>query len=109
MPSLVPMKALSRQLPLTSRPSLRRPTQTISEWVARDGCKGKATRSFERGDTRCDTHAMCERGVEVTLCTIEEGGHTWPGGLDIAFLGKTSHDIDANDAMWEFFEQHPLP
>jgi polyhydroxybutyrate depolymerase len=44
----------------------------------------------------------------VALATIREGGHTWPGadpfnvGLPI---GKTTRDIDANEAIWEFFSR----
>lgn len=45
----------------------------------------------------------------VALATIGDGGHTWPGadpfnvGLPI---GKTSRDIDANEVIWQFFDQH---
>ena len=45
----------------------------------------------------------------VALATINEGGHTWPGadpfnvGLPI---GKTTRDIDANEAIWKLCEQH---
>jgi polyhydroxybutyrate depolymerase len=45
----------------------------------------------------------------VALATIKEGGHTWPGadpfnvGLPI---GKTTRDIDANEAIWQFFSRH---
>jgi len=43
------------------------------------------------------------------LCTIDQGGHTWPGGLPIPALGKTSADISATDTMVDFFEAHPMP
>jgi len=45
----------------------------------------------------------------VALVTIREGGHTWPGadpfnvGLPI---GRTTRDIDANEAIWAFFARH---
>lgn len=48
-------------------------------------------------------------GQSVALATISEGGHTWPGadpfnvGLPI---GKTTHDIDANEVIRKFFEKH---
>ena len=82
---------------------------TIAGWVERNGCTGDAVQTFKQGDTHCDTHKNCKGGVEVTLCTIEDGGHTWPGGVDIAFLGKTTHDLIANDAMWDFFQRFPRP
>ena len=46
---------------------------------------------------------------EVILCTIANGGHTWPGGLPIAGLGFTALDLSATDEMWKFFVRHPMP
>ena len=45
----------------------------------------------------------------VIVYVIEGGGHTWPG-MDghAAFLGQTTHNINANDVIWEFFRQFSL-
>lgn len=86
-------------------PSVR---DTFAGWGARDECDGPATVTFEQGDTTCETYAGCARGAEVTLCTVTGGGHTWPGGVPIPGLGHTTTDIVATDAMWAFFERHPL-
>ncbi len=53
----------------------------------------------------------CKDGAEVVFCTIDDGGHTWPGGMDMSALGfgKTTQDLIANDAMWDLFQKHPLP
>lgn len=42
----------------------------------------------------------------VTLYTISDGGHTWPGGFVLPefLVGKTSDAIDATDVIWAFFE-----
>jgi len=59
---------------------------------------GTAVTWTEQGDGR----------VSVALATIRDGGHTWPGtdpfnvGLPI---GKTTRDIDANEAIWTFFSR----
>jgi polyhydroxybutyrate depolymerase len=49
---------------------------------------------------------------EVILCTVEDGGHTWPGGRGYFILGieigSVTKDISAIDTMWEFFLNHPL-
>ena len=47
----------------------------------------------------------------MVLCTVDEGGHTWPGGGDLpaTLVGKTTHDMSANDEMWKVFQRHPLP
>jgi polyhydroxybutyrate depolymerase len=45
----------------------------------------------------------------VVLYVIEEGGHTWPGmDRHARFLGATTHNISANDLMWDFFQQFSL-
>jgi polyhydroxybutyrate depolymerase len=47
--------------------------------------------------------------AEVVLYTIENGGHTWPGsGLAPGYLGASTKNFSANDAMWEFFRKHAL-
>jgi polyhydroxybutyrate depolymerase len=39
----------------------------------------------------------------VILYVVEEGGHTWPGAIDVPGLGSTTHEISATDLIWEFF------
>ena len=65
--------------------------------------------TVKRGDVSCMTQDACANKAEVTLCTIQNGGHTWPGALPFAIMGHTSQDIRATDAMWEFFQKHPMP
>jgi polyhydroxybutyrate depolymerase len=84
-------------------------------WRAIDGCAPASKVIYEQGDARCEQWD-CAAGSEVTLCTIEQGGHTWPGGFPVEilpvvglFLGKTSKDIDATNTMITFFERHPMP
>jgi polyhydroxybutyrate depolymerase len=81
---------------------------TIAGWVTRDQCTDAPAVSFEKGDSKCEAHTHCAGGAEVILCTVDGGGHTWPGGFPIP-TGKTTTDLDASDAMWEFFQRHPLP
>ena len=55
------------------------------------------------------TYGGGKDGSEVVLIEIVGGGHTWPGGPSkVRFLGKTTMNISANDAMWEFFQNHPM-
>ncbi len=62
-----------------------------------------------QGDATCVTHGGCTSGADVVLCTIQGGGHQWPGGETLPFLGKKSTDINATDALWTFFVAHPRP
>jgi polyhydroxybutyrate depolymerase len=81
---------------------------TVAGWVQRDGCLGQAMTTYSNGDATCVTYSQCNAGADVTLCTITGGGHTWPGGTPFPLLGVTSTDISATDAMWTFFQQHPM-
>ena len=52
----------------------------------------------------------CATGVEVRGYAVEGAGHTWPGGMQYlpsAVIGKTSHNFDASETIWEFFAAHP--
>lgn len=44
----------------------------------------------------------------ITLVSIENGGHTWPGADDFNIglpIGLTSKEIDFNEYMWAFFNK----
>jgi len=82
---------------------------TMSGWVTRNGCDATSEVTFENGDSVCETWSGCDGGVDVVLCSVDGGGHTWPGGAVIPSLGKTTMDLIANDAMWDFFQRHRLP
>jgi polyhydroxybutyrate depolymerase len=90
--------------------------QAIDGWVQRNGCNSEPSESFRNGDSHCDTYSGCQDGVEVVFCTVDDGGHTWPGGTPLPAnvpglpdLGKTTMDVIANDAIWEHFLSHTLP
>jgi poly(3-hydroxybutyrate) depolymerase len=38
---------------------------------------------------------------------VTNGGHTWPGSIDVPRLGHVTHDIDAADLILAFFDAHP--
>ena len=82
--------------------------QTVSDWAMRDHCTDSPLESFRKGDSHCITYKKCDGGAEVILCTVDNGGHTWPGGTAIPGLGNTTTDLSATDAMWDFFLRHPM-
>lgn len=86
----------------------RSAAETDAGWAMRDGCEAATTEAFAHGEVRCLTHTGCDGGSEVTLCTITNGGHTWPGGAYFPG-GHITQDVSATDAMWAFFVAHPLP
>jgi polyhydroxybutyrate depolymerase len=65
------------------------------------------------GDTTCVTHGGCSSGVEVTGCTIQNGGHAWfgdpscgtgAGASGCGIVGANSNHMVNTNAVWEFFE-----
>src|SRR5262249_29767014 len=81
----------------------------IAGWAMRDNCQTPPAQTFQHGDATCVSYPNCAAGAEIILCTVDMGGHTWPGGYPVPSLGKTSTDIDATSVMWDFFSRHPLP
>jgi len=87
---------------------------SIDNWIALDQCPTSEVRE-ELPDIADDgTHVIRHTygpgagGAEVILIEIVGGGHTWPGkDVRRGSLGRATHDISANDMMWEFFERHP--
>ncbi|MGE0784472.1 MAG: PHB depolymerase family esterase [Sandaracinaceae bacterium] len=78
----------------------------IALWAAADGCDPEPSETYRNGDVVCETYVGCSGGVEVELCRVRLGGHTWPDGYVRAAGGYTTHDISANEHMWEFFQRH---
>lgn len=54
-----------------------------------------------------DEYSNCKVRGSLILYTINEGGHTWPGGkqyLGEWLIGKTNRDINACDVIWNYFK-----
>jgi polyhydroxybutyrate depolymerase len=89
---------------------------TIQGWVARNGCSAMPTTVRTNGAATCQLYP-CPHAGDVELCTIDGGGHYWPGGGDWAGSeifcglgqGVRSADLVANDALWSWFTAHPMP
>jgi hypothetical protein len=87
----------------------------LGAWAERNGCSGETQAVYQKGDVTCMAYQGCQDDATVTLCTVEGGGHTWPGHDFSEYvppewnMGPTTQDIDASRAIWEFFAQHPVP
>jgi polyhydroxybutyrate depolymerase len=80
---------------------------TIDRWKTRNGCTGAPVTVHEQADAKCVMYGGCTDGADVTLCTIDGGGHQWPGGESIGTIsGKKSDNLDATGAAWQFFAAH---
>ena len=84
--------------------------ETIQFWVDHNGCPKEPLKGTRTGKAVCTRYAPGKEGSEVILWTLEDGGHTWPGGkssLPEKQVGKVNTDISAQELMWQFFEAHP--
>jgi polyhydroxybutyrate depolymerase len=64
---------------------------------------------YNKGDTTCVEASQCQGGAAVRLCTVQNGGHQWPGGKSAGPAGKLTQDISASEEMVKFFLAHPMP
>lgn len=77
-------------------------------WAARNGCAAASETTFDSGDMYCETWPGCDAGVEVTLCTVDGGGHCWPGNAACPF-GHSSTELHASDEIAAMFGEQPMP
>lgn len=88
---------------------------TIAFWVAKNGCEPTKTTKEIAGDQdtkiKIETYTQCQSGATVERITVENGGHTWPGGwqyLGRWIIGRTTHAINASEEVWRFLSSHHL-
>jgi polyhydroxybutyrate depolymerase len=111
--------------------------ENIARWVAFDGCPTTPSVTslpdISDDGTRVKRkyYGPCTDGAEIIVYIIEGGGHTWPGRPDLAEyylartrehnikpnsrllsyfrgMGRSTHDISANDVIWDFFKRHTI-
>lgn len=94
--------------------------EQAQKWQRINQCGDGEKVTYKKGNAECKTAAGC--GMEpVVTCTIYGGGHTWPGApgpkcdKDTKFCrayidvtGAISHDLNANEYMWDFFKRFSL-
>ena len=92
--------------------ALRPPvSDSISRFVAFNHASTTPRVSYQRLDVTCVTYDG-EQNADVVLCTAKGGGHAWPGArYPLASRnscgGTAIRGLDANDAIWDFFLEHP--
>ena len=80
----------------------------IASWARHNRCSRKPAVT-RHGEIETSAYTGCRNGADVVLHSIIGGGHTWPGAIGLPGLGRTTQDIDATQAMWDFFVAHPKP
>ncbi|MBI5287441.1 MAG: hypothetical protein HY873_00545 [Chloroflexi bacterium] len=82
--------------------------ESARQWAAQDGCNPAPATKRVADDVLVTAYSECAGFAAVLLYTVQGAGHTWPGSIDVARLGPTTHTISATDLIWEFFQGHAL-
>ncbi len=87
--------------------------QTLALWRKRNGCSdvpvstSHIDKPGDKTSVSISDWARCS-GAPVKLYKVNNGGHTWPSGvqyLSPRIVGQTSRDISAAEEGWAFFSQ----
>ena len=69
----------------------------LENWRTMNGCKGKPVESWREGEHFALTYDRCRNGSEVTVVTINEGGHViYPGA---------GSNINTTEIAWDFMKR----
>ncbi|HVB24824.1 MAG TPA: PHB depolymerase family esterase [Ktedonobacteraceae bacterium] len=77
----------------------------LNNWLDWDKCSNTTQTFFKQDDVTGIEWPHCADGTVVAHYIISDGGHTWPGATPRPSLGFTTHTIDANAVIWDFFKQ----
>jgi polyhydroxybutyrate depolymerase len=77
----------------------------LNLWFAIDQCNTSASQTiFHKADVTGYKWSNCANGMVVEHYKITDGGHVWAGSpVAMPSLGYTTHAIDANTLIWNFF------
>jgi polyhydroxybutyrate depolymerase len=83
-------------------------------WAVKDGCQASSPHIVRNTSYLLTEYQGCASNAAVELYAVGGEGHEWPGGPAMPAsitkaLGPQSGAVDANSAMWAFFQAHPLP
>jgi polyhydroxybutyrate depolymerase len=77
----------------------------LNVWLNLDGCNGTSKVIFQKGDVTGLEWMHCAGDSVVVHYRVSDGGHNWPGAAT-NFAGFTTHVIDANVVIWNFFSHY---
>jgi polyhydroxybutyrate depolymerase len=82
----------------------------LNVWSLNNECAVQQAVLINNDEFRHARWSDCDNSAIIDYYLTKDGGHAWPGGLKGSEGGDTpSTVIDANDLLWDFFQQHELP
>lgn len=81
--------------------------QSVQFWVKANGCETRPSREVSKsGNVIKEKYTNSKNGAAVELITIENAGHSWPGGRrGSKLLDLPSAEFNATDEIWKFFSK----
>jgi polyhydroxybutyrate depolymerase len=79
----------------------------VAGWAEHNRCPTRSERPLAP-TTLAISYGGDGCGAEVVLVRLEGFGHSWPDRIG-ASLDGGSEDTTADQALWSFFQRHPLP
>jgi polyhydroxybutyrate depolymerase len=79
----------------------------VAGWAEHNRCPTRSERPLAP-TTLAIRYAGDGCGAEVVLVRLEGFGHSWPDRIGASLEGG-SEDTTADQALWSFFQRHPLP
>jgi polyhydroxybutyrate depolymerase len=82
----------------------------MNTWSTKNTCNKVGQVEVNDNNYKLTKWTSCSGNVTLEYYLTKDGGHAWPGGLSGSAIGDTpSSVINANNLLWEFFQQHSLP
>ncbi|WP_314513972.1 alpha/beta hydrolase family esterase [Xanthocytophaga agilis] len=82
----------------------------LNVWSAINACSNPAQVLVNDNRYKYTKWSDCEDNATIQYYLTQDGGHGWPGGLPGGPNSDTpSTVINANDLLWDFFQQYQLP
>lgn len=80
----------------------------LNAWATHDNCSILNDTLQASNEFTHIIWANGDCGSEIQLYITEDGGHSWPGGRQTVIGDPVSQYVNADDLMWDFFQQHSL-
>jgi polyhydroxybutyrate depolymerase len=79
-------------------------------WSLKNACATPAQVITNNSSYKLTKWTDCSNNVSIQYYLTKDGGHAWPGGSPggLPVGDKPSNAINANDLLWEFFQQYQL-
>ena len=81
----------------------------LASWAEHDGCQAASATIEVAPDVRHFAWKRCKDGSAISVYVVDNGGHRWPGGVEVPsgrVSGVMTREIDASTLIWRFFDQH---